>query len=187
MTGLERLREVALEQHGFVTTAQAGDVDVSRASLRMMVRRGRLEQVSRGVYRVPQVPVTTHDSFMKAVLWPGFSETCLSHESALDAWEISDINPDRIHITVAVKRRITRGVPSGYVVHHEDLRQDQVTWWEGIPTVTAGTAIRQCLASGVPTYLVRQALERSARIGLVLASEREELTRLMEARYVSES
>jgi predicted transcriptional regulator of viral defense system len=182
VTALERLREVGLDQHGFVTTAQAGDEAVSRASLRMMVRRGRLEQVSRGVYRVPQVPATPYDSFMKAVLWSGFPEACLSHDSALDAWEISDINPAKVHVTVGAKRRIVREIPSGYVIHREDLRPGQVTRWEGIPTVTAGTAIRQCLASGVPTYLIRQALERSARTGIVPAGEREELTRLMEAR-----
>jgi predicted transcriptional regulator of viral defense system len=107
--------------------------------------------------------------------------------TALDAWEISDINPGKIHVTVATRRRITRPIPHSYVIHHEDLPPDQVTWWEGIPVVTPATAIRQCLASGVPTYLVRQALERSARTGLIPAPEREELTRLMEARYARES
>jgi predicted transcriptional regulator of viral defense system len=160
---------------------------VSLASLSMMVRRGRLEKVSRGLFRVPQVPVTRYDSFMKAVLWTGFLEACLSHDSALDAWEISDINPEKVHVTVAARRRITREIPHSYVVHHEDLPPGRVTWWEGIPTVTAGTAIRQCLESGVPTYLARQAIKRSARTGLVPAEEREELTQQLEARYGRES
>jgi predicted transcriptional regulator of viral defense system len=183
VTTLERLREVALDQHGFITTGQAEEAGASRPALSMMVRRGRLARVSHGVYRVPQVPATPQDAFMKAVLWPGFPEACLSHDSALDAWEISDINPDQTHITVAARRRIARATPPGYVIHHEDLRPDQITWWEGVPTVTPATAIRQCLATGVPTYLIRQALERSGRTGLVPAPEREELTRLMEARY----
>ncbi|MCB0910865.1 MAG: type IV toxin-antitoxin system AbiEi family antitoxin domain-containing protein [Propionibacteriaceae bacterium] len=187
LTDLERLREIAVDQHGLVTSAQAVESGVSLASLSMMVRRDRLEKISRGLFRVPQVPATQYDSFMQAVLWTGFPEACVSHDSALDAWEISDINPDRIHLTVAARRRITRQIPHGYTVHHQDLLPEQVTWWEGIPTVTAATAIRQCLASGVPTYLIRQAIERSARIGLVPAAELEGLTQLLEARYVRQS
>jgi len=183
VTDLERLREAAQDQYGYVATGQALEVGVSSASVSMMVRRGRLEKVSRGLYRVPQTPATQYDPLMKAVMWTGFAEACLSHDSALDAWEISDILPDQIHVTVAARRRIARDVPHGYVIHREDLPPDQVTWWQGIPTATPATAIRQCLESGVPTYLIRQAIERSARTGVVLAPAREELTRLMEARY----
>jgi predicted transcriptional regulator of viral defense system len=187
VTDLERLREIALEQHGYATSAQALQAGVSYASLSMMVRRGRVAKVAHGLYRVPQVPATQYDSLMQAVLWTGFPETCLSHDSALDAWEISDINPDKIHITVAARRRITRNIPHSYVIHYEDLDPDQITWWEGIPTATATAAIRQCLTSGVPTYLVRQALERSARTGAVPAAQRDELTHLMEGRYAPRS
>jgi predicted transcriptional regulator of viral defense system len=187
VTDLERLREAALDQYGYVTTAQALEANVSSASLGMMVRRGRLEKAARGLYRVSQTPATQYDPFMKAVLWTGFPEACLGHDSALDAWEISDILPDRIHVVVAARRRIVREVPHDYVIHREDLPSDQVTWWQGIPTVTPATAIRQCLESGVPTYLIRQAIERSAREGLVLAPAREELTREMEARYAPRS
>lgn len=61
VTKLERLREVALDQHGFVTTAQAMEEGVSHADLSTMVARDRLEHVAHGVYRVPQV--TRSDTF----------------------------------------------------------------------------------------------------------------------------
>jgi len=120
---------------------------------------------------------------MLAVLWTGFPEACLSHDSALDVWEISNINPNEIHVTVGVHRRIERTIAHECVIHRQDLRPDQVTWWESISTVTAVTAIWQCLETGVPTCLIRQAIERSARTGVVAGAQREELTRLMEARY----
>jgi len=182
LTDLDRLREVALEQQGFVTSEQAHDTGVSSASLSMMARRGRIERVSHGLYKVGQVPVTQYAPLMQAVLWTGFPEACLSHDSALDAWEISDINPSRIHVTVGAHRRIARTIPNGYVIHRENLSPREVTWWESIPTVTASTAIRQCLETGVATYLIRQALERSARTGVVPAGELKKLTQLMEAR-----
>ncbi|MDR1442991.1 MAG: type IV toxin-antitoxin system AbiEi family antitoxin domain-containing protein [Bifidobacteriaceae bacterium] len=184
VTDLDRLREVALDQHGFVRASQALDAGVSEASLGMLARRDRLERVARGLYRVPQVPATRFDPYMKAVLWTGFPEACLSHDSALDAWEISDINPGHVHVTVGSARRIRRRtVPDGYVIHRQDLTPEEVTWWESIPTVTPATAIRQCLETGVPTYLIRQALERAGRTGLVRGLELERLTGLMEDRY----
>ena len=39
---IDRLREVALDQYGFVTTAQAEEAGVSAPSLAMLVKRGRL-------------------------------------------------------------------------------------------------------------------------------------------------
>ncbi|MDR0990040.1 MAG: type IV toxin-antitoxin system AbiEi family antitoxin domain-containing protein [Propionibacteriaceae bacterium] len=185
LTDLDRLREVAFQQHGFVTTGQALESNVSHASLSMMVRRGRLERAGHGLYRVPQVPVTQYDEFQRAVLWTGFPEACLSHDTALDAWGISDINPNDIHVTVAAKRRITREVPQYYVIHKQDLSQEQVTWWEGIPIVTATEAVEQCIKSGVQTYLIRQALERAPRTGIIPKQELVRLAKLLETRGVS--
>jgi predicted transcriptional regulator of viral defense system len=183
LTDLDRLRQLALDQHGFVTTEQALEAGVTHSSLSMMVHRERLERVAHGLYRVPLVPASISDELMQAVLWTGFPEACLSHDSALDAWDISDINPNRIHLTVGARRRITKVTPRHYTVHKQDLEPSQITWWDGIPTVTATTAIEQCIAVGLPTYLIRQAIERSAPTGLVPAPERERLTELLEARH----
>lgn len=182
VTKLERLREVALDQHGFVTTAQAVAEGVSHAELSTMVARDRLERVAHGVYRVPQVADTEFDQYQLAVLWTGASEACLSHDTALAAWEISDINPDRTHLTVARRHRIRRQGGEGYVIHHDDLDPKQVTWWQGIRTATVPTAIAQCIASGVPTYLIRQALDRAGRTSLLPADERARLNDELEAR-----
>jgi predicted transcriptional regulator of viral defense system len=182
VTKLERLREVALDQHGLVTAAQAEAVGVSYAELSTMVARGRLERVAHGVYRVPQVAETEFDQYQLAVLWAGVPEACLSHETALAAWAVSDINPDRIHLTVARRRRIRRAGGERYSVHYEDLDPGQVTWWQQIRTVTLPTAIGQCIASGVPTYLVRQALDRGGRTSRLPAAARERLVGELEAR-----
>ena len=181
-TKLERLREVALDQHGLVTTAQAGDGGVSHAELSMMVARDRLERVAHGVYRVPQVVQTEFAQYQLAVLWTGAPEACLSHDTALAAWDISDINPDRIHITVARHRRIRRAGGERYMIHHEDIGASGVTWWQGIRVVNVPTAIGQAIASGVPTYLIHQALDRAGRTSRLPVQDRERLAHELEAR-----
>lgn len=182
VTKLERLREVALDQHGYVTTAQALDESVSHAELSAMVARDRLERAAHGVYRVPQVPDTEVDQYQLAVLWTGAPEACLSHDTALAAWDITDINPDRIHLTVARRRRIRRSGGEYYVIHHEDLDPRQVTWWQGVRIVDVPTAIGQGIGSGVPTYLIRQALDRAGRTSRLPEAARDRLTRALEVR-----
>ena len=183
VTDLERLREVALDQYGYVTTAQALGVGVPHPQLSKMVARGRLTRVAHGVYQVPQVPTTQYGPFMLAVLWTGAPESCLSHDTALAAWEISDINPTAIHVTVGRHRRIARAGGEGYVLHRQDLNDNERTWWEGIPIVTVPTAIAQSIDSGVPTYLLRQALERGGRTGALTQADHDALAASLEGRH----
>lgn len=182
MTYLERLREIAFDQHGLVTTSQAEEEGIPPVELRKMLARGRLERVAHGVYRIPQTPASENDQYQLAVLWTGDPAACLSHESALEAWDITDIIPNRIHVTVPRRRRIRRRGGEGYVVHHEDLSPGEKTWWEGIPITAVPTTISQCITAGTPTYLIKQALKRGARTSLLPRREANRLAQRLEER-----
>lgn len=182
LTYLERLREIALDQHGFVTTAQAVTDGIPRTELPKLAARDRIERVAHGVYRIPQVPATPYDNWALAVLWTGAAEACLSHETALAAWDVSDVNPDRIHLTVNRSRRLRRAGGEHYVIHHRDLDPSQRTWWEDIPITTLPTTIADCIETGTPTYLIRQAIDRAGRTSLLPAAHRDRLNQLLEER-----
>ena len=179
----DTLWEIATDQHGFVTARQATEVGVSKQALQMLIYRGTLERAAQGVYRFPQYPVGEHDQLALAVLWTRAPEAALSHETALDCYGISDINPNRTHVTVGKQRRFRRSDGHNYVVHYEDLDTRQIGWWEGIPTVTPATAIEQCIRYGTPTYLLRQAIERGHSRGYLKATERDTLSDRLEARH----
>lgn len=180
----DELWEIAITQLGFVTAQQAETVGVGKFALQMLVQRGTLTRAAHGVYRFPQFPAGQYDPYMLAVLWTRAPEACLSHETALDAYEISDINPNRIHVTVAKHRRLRRKEGGeDYVIHREDLGPTQVGWWQEIPTVTPETAIAQCIAYGTPTYLLRQAIDRGHARGYLKAAERDDLANALEARH----
>ena len=182
VTYLERLREIALDQHGFVTTAQAVADGVAKTELPRLASRGRVERVGQGIYRIPQVPATPYDNWAMAVLWTGAPETCLSHETALAAWGVSDVNPDRIHLTIGKGRRLRRSGGERYVLHRRDLAPESRTSWEGIPITDLPTTIEDCIATGTPTYLVRQAIERGGRTSLLLVADQDRLTKRLEDR-----
>ena len=180
---IERLREVALDQHGFVTTAQAAGEGVSKATLSKLASRGRIERVAYGVYRVPQVPADHFDRFMLAVLWTGAPEAVISHESALDLYGVCDVNPKAVDVTVARDRRISRRGGEGYRLHREDVPEADRMWRDEVPVVALRRAIGQCLDAGTPTYLLEQALSSGLAQGFLAAPEAELLGERLEARY----
>ena len=172
----------AVNQYGYVTVRDALDLGIDRLTVDKLAVRGQIERAAHGVYRFPQLPATEYDPYMLAVLWTGTESACLSHDTALAAYEVSDINPDRVHLTVPKARRIRRRGGDLYVVHHEDLRPEQIGWWQQIPTVTLATAITQCIASGVPGYLLRQALSAGHDRGALTPAETQTMTGQLEAR-----
>lgn len=179
----DELWDLATTQHGFVTAKQATELSISKQALQMLVHRGTLARAAHGVYRFPQYPVGEHDHLMLAVLWTRVPEAALSHETALDVYGISDVNPNRVHLTVGKHRRFRRAGAEAYVVHYQDLVPKQIGWWQEIPTVTPATAIAQCIAFGTPTYLLRQSIERGQAQGYLKASERDELAEGLEMRH----
>ena len=177
------LWDIATTQHGFVTAHQATEAGIGKQALQMLVHRGTLARAAHGVYRFPQYPVGEHDQLMLAVLWSRVPEAALSHETALDCYGISDVNPNRIHVTVAKQRRFRRAGADDYVVHYQDLHANQIGWWQEIPTVTPATAIEQCIVHGTPTYLLRQAIERGHARGFLKTAERDVFANQLEARH----
>ncbi|WP_147915714.1 hypothetical protein [Ruania zhangjianzhongii] len=107
-------------------------------------------------------------------------KAALSHETALDIYDVSDLIPDRYHVTVPQARRIRRADNAAYVVHEGVLAPGQVTWWEQMRVVTLAAAIEQCLGFGTPAYLLRQAIGRGAAKGWLRHADRARLAERME-------
>jgi predicted transcriptional regulator of viral defense system len=162
----QALSEVAAEQHGYVTHDDARALGIPSMTLVRMADRGTLERVSRGVYRFPMFASGPLAQYMEATLWPQGVRGVLSHETALDLHDLSDVNPRRIHITVPLRHRIQRKIPRLYVVHRADLPSGEVTRHEGIPIVTPERAVRDAHQAGVGAAIIRRAIEDGRRRGI---------------------
>lgn len=161
----EQILAIAVDQHGYVTTAQAREEGVSDNTLRMMATRGTIERVSWGVYRLPDLPPSEFSQYMEAVLWPGDQTGVISHESALSLYGFSDVNPARIHITLPTSYRTHRDIPRRLELHHAELDDDQVRRVEAVPVTTPERTIRDCHAADLGSRLLRQAIEEARREG----------------------
>jgi predicted transcriptional regulator of viral defense system len=165
----DKLWAVAVDQYGYVSALNARELGIPMVELGKLSARGKLTRVWQGVYRFPELPVSANDHFMEAVLWTRDPRAVLSHDTALDVHELSDINPDKVHVTIPkrVKKLRRQQEPSTLVVHYEDLAPEQVDWWEQIPTVTVATAIDQCIRTQVRPDLVLQAIDAARRTGRI--------------------
>jgi predicted transcriptional regulator of viral defense system len=107
---------------------------------------------------------------MQATLWPRRLGV-ICHDSALDLWDLCDVNPAKIHLTVPKTARIRRATPPGYVVHARDLDPGDVTRFEGIPVVTAYRAILDGTERHLDRRLIDQAIDSARRRGLLTHDE----------------
>lgn len=174
-TRFRELAEIAADRHGLVTTEDALDVGYAPGTLDKMARRGQLERLARGLYRIPFLPGGELAGYMAAALWPYGTTGVLTYETALDLWDVCDINPTKIHVTVPRRHRPQRDAPRGYVIHREDLAPADVTMIEGIPVVTLEKAIRQCAERHVARDLLEQAARHGRERGLLRRRQAETL------------
>jgi predicted transcriptional regulator of viral defense system len=185
MTIRQVLWEAALDQHGYVTTFDAARLGLPKVELAKLAGRGKLGRVSQGVYRFNEFAAGANDQLMEAVLWTRDPVAVLSHETALTVWELSDVNPDVVHVSVPKRKNPIRraNVPGGLVVHYENLRPDQRDWWEEIPCVTAATAIDQSILTLPRPDLLRQAIHQAESRGLITKATAVRQRRDLKERY----
>jgi len=166
-TRFAELMEIAADRHGLVTTEDAAEVGYAAGTLDTMARRGRLERLATGLYRIPFLPGGQLTPYMAAALWPRGVQAVLTHETALDLWDVCDINPAKIHLTVPRSHRPQRQAPAGYVIHRDDLDPAEMAMIEGVPVVTLEKAIRQCADLHVGLDLLEQAVRHGRERGLL--------------------
>jgi len=131
------LAVIAGRQHGVVTVAQLRASGLGDAAIGYRVRMGRLHRLYRGVYAVghPVVPVPGHR--LAAVLAVG-PAAVLSHLSAAAVWDLVDVRPQVVDVTVARPVRSRRGIRVHAV---RDLDTRDHTSVDGIPITTVARTL----------------------------------------------
>lgn len=184
-TRFRELTEIAADRQGLVRTEDAAEIGYATGALDTMARRGQLERVAQGLYRVPFLGTGPLEAYMAAALWPRGTLGVLTHETALDLWDVCDINPSKVHITVPRRHRPQRKIPAGYVIHREDLDSRDITEIEGVPVVTLEKAIRQCAAAHVGRDLLEQAVRHGRERGLLRRQQAQQLMRDLDLAHVA--
>ena len=164
---LSRLYEIAEGQAGYFTTAQAVAAGVDRRRLSYYARVGYTQRIRRGVYRLAQFPHSRHEDLFVAWLRTG-PDSVISHDSALLLYELSDVLPEEIHVTVPPTR--SRRHP-GLRLHTNQIGPQDITKREGLPVTTVPRTIADVALSGLSDEFVVQAAREAVAAGLTSPAE----------------
>lgn len=158
-----RLTLVASHQGGFFSSRQAIQAGYSTALQHHHAATGNWQRVERGIYRLPLWPPAKHEGFVLASLWSG-GKGIVSHDSALAYYDLSDVLPDRVHLTVPQSFRKRR---EGFVLHRAELPESEVREGQGFRITTPLRTLADAAASSLSPEHLNRAVKDGLHAGLL--------------------
>lgn len=175
----DTLREIAADQAGLVTAHQAAAEGIPSVLLVQLARRGRLERAARGLYRLKAWPDDERRQYHFALLWPqahrDLEYALISHDSAIELYNLTQLNPGVVHVTVPRKTRIARDAPAWLQLHYDAVAEGDRTFERGVPTVSLPRAIEQIAPYGI--NVVHRAVSEARQRRLLREDELDRLVR----------
>lgn len=163
---MDRLYEIAESQGGYLAAHQVVAAGVRRSTLGYHAGEGRaLERVGPGVYRLRRFPTPPHGHVIAGWLALAHADAVVSHDSALELDDLSDIIADEVHVTLPRHKRGLR-TPPGVQVHFSarPVERHQRRNVLGVPVTSVERTLTDVLRSRGWTeqseLAVRQAVDR---------------------------
>lgn len=164
-----KLYAVAERQAGYFTAAQALEAGYSHASLHYHQKVGNWRREGHGIYRLERFPCAEGEQYVRLMLWSrdrtGSVQAALSHESALQAYGLSDVMPAEIHLTVP--KGFRKRPPAGVRLHRQDFPASDVTERDGYRITTPLRTLLDAAASSLSAEHLVTAVQDALEQGLV--------------------
>lgn len=129
----DRLYAIAEDQQGYFTSADARSLGYDYPHQHFHVRRGNWVRVDHGIYRLKKFPAAEHEDLMRWWLWSR-KKAVISHETAAAVYELADILPSKVHLTVPPGFR--KKSPKALVLHKARLNASEIEKRNGFPLTT---------------------------------------------------
>lgn len=167
-----RLYDIAESQQGLFTTKQAKAAGFAENTHPYHVRVGNWIREHRGIYRLALFPPTEHPDLVLWELWSRNRteemEGVYSHSTALSLWELSDLNPARLHMTVPRHFRRNSAIPGILVLHYADIPPGDVETAQGFKFTRPLRSILDLIkADSVSKDILKQAIRQALERGLI--------------------
>ncbi|MDP2599402.1 MAG: hypothetical protein Q8P84_01525 [Deltaproteobacteria bacterium] len=168
----KRLFETASAQQGYFTARQAIAVGYRINNHTYHVKQGNWIREHRGIYRLSNFPMGPDDQYVLWTLWScnqkGELQGVYSFDTALSIYDVSDVMPAKLHMTVPKKFRRNSEIPSVLVLHREDLDQRDFQTMRGFRVTTPLRTILDITAAGlIEDHLIQQAVTEFMHRGLL--------------------
>lgn len=176
MDNKHQLFEIADRQQGYFTNAQAELCGFSRTNFHRYLSNREWVKEGRGIYRLTQYPITNRPELVLWSLWSrnkgGAAQGVWSYETALDIYELSDVMPAKMHMTVPKRFRKRAAIPKVLVLHFEDLAKEDIRFQQGyMVTSPLRTLIDIVESNRLSNDLISQALHDALHKGVVYREE----------------
>jgi len=176
MGNKDLLFEIADRHQGYFTSKQAEECGYYRSHFQRYINSGEWLRERRGIYRLARYPVTERPELVIWSLWSqnrkGENQGTWSHETALDIYELSDVMPSKMHLTVPNAFRKGIAIPNVLTLHYADLREDEVRRQQGYQVTTPIRTLIDILVDGkLSIDLIGQAISDALKSGLISRTE----------------
>lgn len=164
----DELYRQAEAQAGYFTARQAVDASMDRSTLRHHARPGgRYERARRGLYRLRHFPSSPHEHLMAAWLPLRDAGAVVSHESALELHELSDVIPDAVHLSLPRSERGQRR-RAGVRLHtlNRPPEKAEIREIAGLPVTNPERTIVDALEAGAQPEQIEMAVHQALERGL---------------------
>jgi len=167
-----RLFEFAEQQQGFFTTKQAKAAGFAENTHPYHVQAGNWIREHRGIYGLALFPMADRPDLVLWALWSRNRdeevEGVYSHQTAMSLYDLSDLNPAKLYMTVPTDFRRNSDIPGILVLHYADLPESDVQNAQGFKfTRPLRTILDLIEADTVERNLIRQALRQAIDRGLI--------------------
>ena len=167
-----RLFEFAEQQQGFFTAKQARAAGFAENTHPYHVTAGNWIREHRGIYRLALFPAADRPDLVLWALWSRNRneevEGVYSHHTALSLYDLSDLNPAKLHMIVPTDFRRSSDIPGILVLHYADLPASDVQTAQGYKLTRPLRTILDLIEAGtVEQRFIRQALRQAVDRGLI--------------------
>ena len=159
------LYDLAAAHGGYFSVREAAQVDLTTPYLNHYRKRGQIVPAFRGVYRLVNFPPGDHEELV--VVWLATDgEAVFSHETALQLHGLSDLLPNRIHVSLprTWQRRL---LPDGVERHYIPAPLAERSWIGDVPATTPLRTLADCAKTHVAPEFVLQAIRQALSRGLI--------------------
>jgi predicted transcriptional regulator of viral defense system len=167
-----QLFDVAEQQQGFFTTKQAKTAGFAENTHPYHVHAGNWVREHRGIYRLSLFPAADRPDLVLWALWSRNRneevEGVYSHQTALSLYDLSDLNPAKLSMTVPTDFRRNKEIPGILTLHYADMPEEDVQTAQGFKFTRPLRTILDLMEEGtVERRFIIQALRQALNRGLI--------------------